>query len=505
MLRIGVCALLMMWNAIAAAEVRLPALLSNNMVIQRDAEARLWGWADEPVTVTCGEWKRTVDPKDGRFETRLPKFPAGAVPDITVAEKNTITIKNVLAGDVWVCSGQSNMHRPLSASTGGADAAKAANFPRMRFFSVAGKVTPTPATDVKGEWVECTPETAADFSAVGFHFGRDLHKALDVPIGLIGSKVPGTPAEAWTPESALRANPMLAPLLNARTQYEKDYPKLVEKHKEQVAAQEADPNAKQRKIKPPHPPERNPKLPSVLYNGMIAPLTPMTIKGVIWYQGENNASHPASYPALLTTMIGAWRNAFGQKDLPFGIVQLANFNARPTMNWPAIREAQLQVSQRVPNVGLAVTIDIGDRSDVHPANKRDVGGRLARWALAEVYHRAVAWRGPEVDPAKIRFGDGAVRIAFTHADGLKTSDGAMPTSFEVAGVDKRFHPATATIEGTGVIVKSKDVVAPIAVRYGWSNAPVCNLQNADGLPASPFRTDDFPLETTAVSGDDDPE
>lgn len=492
--------------SLALADVRLPAILSNDMVIQRDVPSRIWGWADEgeSVTVTCGDFKQTVVAKDKTWQVMLPPHVAGKMQDIVVTGKNTLSLHNLLAGDVWICSGQSNMQRTVKdASNAEAEIAQA-KYPQIRLFAIPAEPNMVPQTDCKGHWEECSPETVAKFSAVGYFFGRELHTTLGAPIGLVAAKCSGTPAEAWTPADMMAADPSLAPLLDAKAQYEKEYPQRQQKYERRLAAMQKAAATQPagdgpvRGLRPPDAPEKESHMPAALYNGLIHPLTPMRIKGVIWYQGEANAVRAAQYRTLLPALIQGWRKAWGQGDFPFGIVQLANYGSSKDLGWPGLREAQALTAASLPNCGLAVIIDVGERDNIHPANKLAVGHRLALWALAKVYGRDVIYSGPTLDPGGVKIDGDAIRIGFQNAaGGLKTRDGAAPSAFTIAGKDGRFHPAQATIDGQSVVLRSSKVPAPVDVRYAWANAPECNLQNSAGLPAAPFRTDKYPIEDMA--------
>ena len=638
--------------AVARAEVRLPAIIGDNMVLQQGMKVRIWGSANAGEHVTVTFEKKSVSAvadAQGQWQVWIGPLKAGRPSELTV---NGLIVKNVLAGEVWLCSGQSNMEWPLINTVGGAETVAQAKNPEIRLFTVEHQTSATPLSDVQGHWVVTTPEDAAKFSAVGYFFGRELYQNLKVPIGLINSSWGGTPAEAWTSHDALASSPELKPILdkyesslNVAPQAMYDYARALAQWEEKnlyldpgnkgEALGYADPAAsttgwakmdlpKQfeaagllidgavwfrkevelpeswsgkdlvlrftpiddhdvtyfngRKIgatgretpnsymvlrryvvpgtlvhagrnviavrvfdsageggfsgggamsiepavngdteaislrgvwdykielalEPKHPdwgtrPEAigtsNQNSPSVLFNAMIAPLVRFTIRGVIWYQGESNAGRAYQYRTLFPVMIRNWRSAWG-RELPFYFVQLANWHASKAepdeSDWAELREAQM-MTLREPQTGMAVTIDIGDENDIHPRNKLDVGRRLAAWALAGTYGQNVIPSGPLFDRFKI---DGEkIRIRFKHGAGLKTSDGGPVKGFAIAGEDRRFVWAYARIEGDTVIVSSPKVVKPVAVRYGWADNPIANLYNKAGLPASPFRTDDWP-------------
>ncbi len=656
---ISVFCILLLLGQRTQAEVRVPSIIGDNMVVQQGRKARVWGTAQpgESVTVTfAGQTERTMADGQGHWQIFLGPRKAGGPFVLTIAGSNTLTFKNVLVGDVWICSGQSNMEFPLVNATGGAEAMAQANYPEIHLFTVQKNTAPLPLDDVKGHWVVTSPEQVGQFSAVGYFFGRELYQRLKIPLGLIHSSWGGTPAEAWTSHDALASVPVLKPILDRyqkslemlpqrRQDYERaladwernnlyadpgnkgealgyasvdptfnladwklmnlpqffetagliidgavwfrkeidlpaswmgkdlalnltaiddfdityfngtrvgatgnDTPNsyLVPRHYNvpgslvhagrnliavrvfdrageggfgrsdlmslvPVGAKEAEaislagpwsykvelalePKKPDYGSRPELPGPTNQNSPSVLYNAMIAPLKPYAIRGAIWYQGESNASRAYQYRTLFPTMIRNWRAAWGQGDFPFYFVQLANW--RPVKSepedseWAELREAQTMTLQQ-PGTGMAVIIDIGDTNDIHPRNKLDVGKRLAAWALAESYHQNVESSGPLYESFSLK--DEKIRVKFKHlGGGLKTSDGGPLKGFAIAGADHKFVWADARVEGDIVIVWSRDVARPVAVRYAWADNPVCNLYNQAGLPASPFRTDDWP-------------
>ena len=652
--------LLLVLSAAARADVRVPSVIGDNMVLQQGRKVRVWGWAEpgERVTVTFrgGGATATADAR-GRWEVFTGPHKAGGPFELTVAGRNTLTFRNVLVGEVWVCSGQSNMEWSLANAQDGAREAAAADYPFIHLFTVTKKTSERPLDDVEGRWVVTTPKEAASFSAVGYFFGRELHKRLNVPVGLIHTSWGGTPAEAWTSRAALDADPTLKPILERYDRQLADLPRLQREYERaqaewaskyvaadpgnrgepegyakpgydaagwkrmalpqfwetagldvdgvvwfrrevevpaawagkdltlklgavddfdttyfngervgstgpdtpsawvvprqyrvpgslvragrntvavrvfdrvggggfgggQMALAPADSKAAaggvaldgewfykeeatvpSRQIdwskQPQAPGAGNQNNPTVLYNAMLAPLFPYAVRGAIWYQGESNAGRAQQYRALFPAMIRDWRAAWGIGDFPFYFVQLANWKARPVdstdSEWAELREAQTLTMKAAPNTGMAVAIDIGNPDDIHPRNKLDVGLRLARWALADTYGLRLEKSGPLYDSHKVE-GD-RVRVSFTHAAGLRTRDGGAPAGFYVAGADRKFVPAEARIERGGVVVWSKGVTAPVAVRYAWADNPAANLYNGDGLPASPFRTDDWPAVT----------
>jgi len=507
-------AVLLVLGAFAQADVKLPAIIGSNMVLQADMKAPIWGWADpgEKVTVTLGGRKAgaTAD-KDGKWQVRLEAMKAGAGPlEMTVAGKNTLKLTNILVGEVWICSGQSNMAMSVKSSRDSDKEIAEAKYPRIRLFMVAKATAGTPQADCKGQWVECSPQTVPGFSAVGYFFGRELHKDLGVPVGLIGSNWGGTPAEAWTSREGLESDPDLKVIYDRWKQNADNYSKALEaweKTKEKsladwkAAADKAKAEGKQapRQPAPPNDPAQSPNFPTSLYNGMIAPLIPLGIRGAIWYQGESNAGRPMEYRKLFPAMITDWRKHWGEGEFPFLFVQLANFMARkaePTdSNWAALREAQT-MTLALPKTGQAVIIDIGEANDIHPKNKQDVGKRLALAALAGTYGKDVVYSGPMYESMKVE-GE-RVHLKFKHVGGgLVAKGGDKLTGFAVAGEDKKFVWADARIDGDTIVVSAKDVAKPVAVRYAWADNPECNLYNKADLPACPLRTDDWPVGEAA--------
>jgi sialate O-acetylesterase len=641
----------------ALAEVRVPSLIGDNMVLQQGQKVRIWGSAaaNEKVTVSFLNEKRSVvADSGGHWQVLTGPFKAGGPFVLRITGSNTLTFKNVLIGEVWICSGQSNMEWPLINAKDGADTVAQANHPEIRLFTVQKNTSPTPLDDVRGKWVVTTPDEVRQFSAVGYFFGRELFQQLKIPVGLIHTSWGGTPAEAWTSSEALAATPQLKPILDRYQQRLKNLPERQKEFERALAAWglknlyqdtgnkgealgyadpatniwdwkkmnlpqffetaglkldgavwfrreidvpqswagknlelnltaiddydvtyfngtrlggtgsetansymiprryrvpgnlvrsgrsviavrvfdsageggfggdgkmtlelpgssapaliplsgswdykielELEPKKPDWGSRPEAPGPNNQNSPGVLYNGMIAPLTPFRIRGAIWYQGEANAGRAYQYRTLFPTMIRDWRRAWGEGDFPFYFVQLANWQAlRPDpgeSEWAELREAQT-LTLLEPNAGMAVIIDIGDPNDIHPRNKLDVAHRLAAWALAKTYRKKVQPSGPLYASFAVE-GD-KIRVKFKHmAGGLKTRDGGPLKGFAVAGADQKFVWANALIDGKDVVVWSKDVTKPVAVRYAWADNPICNLYNAVDLPASPFRTDNWP-------------
>ncbi len=637
----------------AQATVRVPALIGDNMVLQRDTKARLWGWADPGERVTAkiaGATAETVADAQGHWRLEIGPLAAGGPQTLEIRGKNALSFANVLVGDVWIASGQSNMEWPLARAADAEKEIAQARLPQVRLFTVSKATSRDPRTDVVGRWTECNPDTAPTFSAVAFFFGREIQSTLGVPIGLIHTSWGGTPAEAWTSREALAAEPALKPMVdewdrkladpNTEREYEKamaeweknnaaidtgnagfpagwakpdfkdaewktmDLPRMIESagllidgaiwfrraveipaawagkdlvltlgavddfdttyfqgqkvgatgretpgywgqpRRYTVPAKLVRPGRAviavrvfdrggdggfaggpadlaldlasggdapislagpwrfvvERAVGPMKPdwgsqPVRPDEqgAPTALWNAMVAPLTPASIKGAIWYQGESNAGHAYQYRTLFPAMIRDWRRAFGQGDFPFELVQLANFMARRPepgeSEWAELREAQ-SMTLALPATGMAVAIDIGDADTIHPLDKQDVGHRLALAALANAYGRTIEASGPVYRSHTV---EGAkVRLLFDHAQRLAAKDGGALKGFAVAGSDRRFVWADARIEGESVVVSSAAVPEPAAVRYGWADNPEVNLVNGAGLPASPFRTDDWP-------------
>lgn len=492
--------------ASARADVRLPAVLSDHMVLQQQMPVPVWGWAEpgEEVTVTFGKQKQTAKADDkGQWEVKLSALSASATPDeLTITGKNTVTLKDVLVGEVWICSGQSNMEFAVGNVKNAKEEIEKADHPNLRLFTVPKWVQSEPQSDIKTDqrgkttWEACTPQTVPSFSAVGYFFGRDIQKSLHVPVGLIHTSWGGTPAESWAKHSYLENDPDYQNILKTREHAGENYEKAMERWQAAVDKAKAEGTPPPRMFKP-QPPEQNPNLASVLYNGMIQPIIPFAAKGAIWYQGESNAGRAYQYRKLLPAMIQSWRDEWHEPDMSFLIVSLANFQDPPKepgeSDWAELREAQT-LTAAMPHNGQALAIDLADENnprDIHPKNKQDVGYRLALVALAKTYGQNIPYSGPELDSAKFE-GD-KVRITFRHADGM-TAKGGEVKGFQIAaqpdeGKGAHWVWAQAKIEGDTVVVSSPEVEHPAAVRYDWANNPQGNLYNKFGLPAVPFRTD----------------
>jgi sialate O-acetylesterase len=455
------------------ADVRLPALVSNNMVLQRNKPLHIWGWADKGEKVTVSFFNSTYKvtaAADGKWQVTLPARPAGGPYTMTIKGNNVITLDNILIGEVWIASGQSNMEMPVNGWShviNFEQEIKAANYPEIRLFQINHTTSTAPQEDVvtwKGGWLACTPENVPLFSSVGYFFAREIYTHEHIPVGVIHTSWGGTVAEAWTSGESLKTMPAFA-----------DTVKALESLPEPKAP--GDPNKA-----------------TLLYNAMIHPLLPYPIRGAIWYQGESNADRAYQYRELFPLMIKDWRRHWNTGEFPFYFVQLANFKDKKTepaaSAWAELREAQLRTLS-LPNTGMASAVDIGDAKDIHPRNKQEVGRRLSLIARAQVYGEKIPFSGPVYLSKQIAGSKITVSFKYTD-DGLMMKHGtAALTGFEIAGEDKEFHLAQAKISGEHVIVWSDEVKNPVAVRYGWADNPDGNLYNGAGLPASPFRTDDW--------------
>jgi sialate O-acetylesterase len=478
------------------------------MVLQRNMEVTIWGWAEpgERVCVGC-DWQKDasydcVTDGDGKWQVKVTTPKAGGPYTISVTGRNKLTLRNVLVGEVWVCSGQSNMKWRVKNSANPEREIASARHPNIRLFNVEETHAAAPQPDCEGSWAVCSPKMVEDFSAVAYYFGRSLHKELNVPIGLIETAWGGTLAEAWTRWEILVSDPDLKPITERFDEAWAKYLEAIKDYAQELTAWASQVELACEKAAPRPPEPKKPKspehhnAPSRLYNGMIAPLIPYGIRGAIWYQGESNVSRAYQYRKLFPAMIQNWRTDWGQGEFPFYYVQIAPWKYNDKLAAAELRVAQL-MAMAVPNTGMVVTTDIGDVQDIHPKNKQEVGRRLALWALAKTYGRdGVAYSGPIYRSMGVK-GD-KIRLSFDHTfGGLVAKDGPL-THFEIAGTDKDFVEAKAVIDGDTVVVSSNKVAEPVAVRYGWSNTAQPNLFNDEGLPASPFRTDDWPAMTAGT-------
>jgi len=480
-------------SARSFADVTLPALLADHMVIQRGLPVHIWGMAapHESVSATFrGETKSTAADDNGRWSIFLSPGEAGGPFQMNVKATNAITLNDILVGDVWVASGQSNMEFAMNSLVNAQTEIAAAQYPRIRLFQVDHKPADYPLDDVGSKgWAASNPETIADSSAVAYFFARNIQQRLGVPIGLIETFWGGTPAESWTSLRGLAADASLMPVFAARSKtVATQSTTVLQQQRKERDYQQAMAQAKANGTPPPEwhwHPDFAAWAPAALYNGMIAPLTPFAIRGVIWYQGEANSGPDRApfYARLFQTMIRDWRNHWSEGDFPFLFVQIANWDTAPEALWPDVRNAQRQ-ALTLKNTGMAVTIDIGDAIDIHPKNKQDVGLRLALAARAIAYGEKIEWSGPLY--RQVTQEEHALRVWFDHADGL-AAKGTSLTGFEVAGVDGKYVAADARIDGASVVVSNSTVPAPVSVRYGWAANPACTLINREGLPASPFQ------------------
>jgi len=483
------------------AAVKLPAIIADNMILQQNTNVHLWGWANagETVTVTTGWNKKPVTVvagTDGKWMVTVKTTKAGGPYNIRFAGTNTLEVNNVLLGEVWLASGQSNMEFFMRKMSGGytgvlnyEEEIKAADYPMIRTIDIPNKVADEPQQDFTGVWKVCSPQTADTFSAVAYYFARAIHKATGYPIGIVNATWGGTPAESWTRKEILEGDSSLQVILDRYKKQCDEYPAAYEKFKAELDKWKADTS----KTKPAAPREpmgpRHSNSPYKLYNGMIAPVLSYTMKGFIWYQGEGNAGRAAQYHRLFPAMIANWRNDFHNEKMPFYFVQISPHRSQN----PEIREAQLYTLRHVAHTGMVVTTDNGDSLDIHPRNKKLVGERLALWALKNDYGKKdLEPSGPLYKSMKQE--GNKIRISFDDADGLVAKDGDLK-EFTIAAADENFVPAKAVIEGNTVVVWSDAVSSPVAVRFAWKTVPWPNLYNKADLPASPFRTDNWKLTT----------
>jgi sialate O-acetylesterase len=505
----------------AWADVKLHPLFCDHMVLQRDAKVNVWGTADPGETVSVkldaksaagssSAASSTTANDKGEWKTTLAVGAASTEVSFEVKGKNTVALKNVAIGDVWLCSGQSNMEWKLAQLTkddqGKKVAAQAAN-PMIRYFSVPNRPFRTPQATFpvsakEGLWLECTPENAIGFSAVGYFFGKDIAASQKVPVGLIAADWGGTPAQAWTSYKTLKDNPTLSHYADKLDAIDEakvlaDYEKAMAAYK--VAAAKAKEENKPAPRAPNKPQNGgvNQNTATALYNGMIHPIQNYAIKGAIWYQGESNAAAAKEYRTLFTEMIRDWRKHWAQ-DFPFYAVQLAPYRGNQGssgVDYAELRDAQTYATKALPKVGIAVITDSGDETDIHPQAKGPVGARLALAARALTYGEKIEYSGPAYKSHTAA--GGKITVQFDHLGGGLKCKGDVLTGFAIAGADNVYHAAKATIEGDTVVLTCDGVAKPVHVRYGWINfaKPELNFFNAAGLPAMPFRTDDAPLTT----------
>ena len=470
-----------------AGKLRLPKIFSNAMVLQRDRATAIWGWADSDEKIRIafhGQEVNAIADKDGKWYITLHPMHFGGPFETRIQGKSELVVlKNILIGDVWVCSGQSNMEFPVSGWAKVKDYKSEiaqANYPKIRLFNVEKNINTHPQEDVKGGvWQECSPSTISPFSAVGYFFGRDLYNTLQIPIGLINSAWGGTEIESW----------ISRPSLDTSEEFKTSVAKLLIPDTDSLRKKEngkLSPNG----------------YPSLLYNAMINPLIQFKIKGTIWYQGESNVTRAYQYKEALPLLIKDWRRNWQENNFPFYYVQISSFNAlygnsNKGSTWAELRESQTKTLSLLPGIGMAVTTDIGDPLDIHPTNKQGVGRRLATLALIHTYGKRIIAGGPVFQNMKIT-GTRAF-ISFTQIGSGLLVKGDTLCGYEIAGADKVFYPAEANVEGNKVIVFSDRVAFPVSVRYGWADdASQINLFNKEGFPVAPFRTDQWPSITKDV-------
>ncbi len=499
--------------ALHAAELKLPSVLADHMVLQRDKPVAVWGWADPGETVTvsfAGQAKSAAADADGKWSLKLDALTASAEPgtlSVTGKSGRKTEVKDVLVGEVWLGSGQSNMEMSVKAANHFDTEQAAANLPVIRYYGDTNGPAAKPQAEGKGVWQVCSPATVGRFSATLYFFGREIQHAVGVPVGLINSSAGATQIEYWIPAEAQCTDPDTKAnydtFLRGYTSF--DEARFAASYENQLVAWNlAVEKAKADNQAPPTRPldvlaiRRRKGPPAGLFNGKVFNLAPFTLRGILWYQGESNSALPGPnqkhlYHKHLSQLVTSWRELWGD-ELPFAWVQLPNFTA-PGEGWPRIREAMLKTLE-LPKTGMAITIDIGDAKNIHPTNKQEVGRRLSLWALSTVYGKYVsAISGPL--PSSSTINGNAITVTFKHANGgLKTRDGGLVKGFEIAGADQQWKAATAIVAGDKVSSSHPEIAAPVAVRYAWLDLPDCNLCNGANLPASPFRTDDWPAAAT---------
>ena len=516
------CAFLFVASTVSG-EVKLAGIFTDHMVLQRDAKLPIWGWGanGEKVTVTIADQTHQATTTQGRWQVELEPLAAGGPHELTVSGANKLAIKDILVGEVWLCSGQSNMAMTVARSQNFDTEKQSAKHPQIRMFTVTKNATPELQTDCQGNWQLCKPDTVGTFSATAYFFGRKLQQGLDVPVGLINSSWGGTDVAAWTSLKAQAAVPAIVPKLEAYNKNIASYDakaaaarneKALARWKAAAAKARAAGEKVPRRPRLQADPAVNQNRPANLYSGMIHPLVGYGIRGAIWYQGERNSktiSDGQLYGTQLNTLITDWRTRWGQGNFQFITVQLPNFKAptdQPvqTTGWVMVRESELR-TLRLPNTGIAITTDVGEANDIHPKNKQAVGLRLALWALGTTYEQDIAYSGPLFSSLQLKAArrnakgvlrPGTLTLYFEHVgDALKTNDGKPVRGFAIAGEDQVFHHATATVNEDGTVtVLHKKVPVPVAVRYNWADNPKGNLINSAGLPAGPFRTDNWKVD-----------
>jgi sialate O-acetylesterase len=476
------------------ATVILPALISDNMVLQQGMPVHIWGRASagERIKVSVlAQNAETLADESGNWQLWLNPLASKTPVSLTVSGTNSIVVKNVLIGEVWFASGQSNMEWDVSQSNDAEKEIAAADFPAIRLFEAVKGISDSIQTEIGGRWVICTPQTIPHITAVGYFFARGLHQKLNVPLGLIEASWGATRCEAWTPAQMFKTDSRLNYWINKWSAVERAFPALQAAYQQkyetwQKEVQQARRAGTAEPAKPVEPQLLTKVKPSVIYNAVVAPLSHYTIRGVVWYQGENNAykDEAFNYRYLFPAMIQGWRDAWGQGDFPFIFVQLSTLNKHPY--WPVLRESQHE-TLKLRNTAMAVSYDVGDSTNAHYHNKQTVGKRLELAALKLVYNNNVEASGPVF--RQMTFEGNKLRIWFDHADGLKPSAGQSLYGFEIAGAEGRLYPADAKIEGTTIVLSNPRVQKPAIARYAFKDAVVANLINSSQLPAVPFRTD----------------
>ena len=485
-----------------AGTLQMPTIFGDSMVLQRGQPIHVWGWAtpSTPVTVRIGDASvGGAAGDDGRFDVKLPAMRSGAGPltgSVTAGEE-TIAWNDILIGEVWVCSGQSNMKWMVSNSNDADLELLSAENDQLRLITVPNRASRELERNFEGRWESASADTVAEFSAVGYFFGRRLQEVLDVPVGLINNAWGGSAAEAWIDQPTLAADPRFTPLVDQwegrMENYDYDAVLADWEKRDQAWRERGDEGGRPRR--PNNEADGNHR-PGNLYNGVLSPVIGYTISGVIWYQGESNSGRAYEYRDLFPKMITTWRQRWGQDEFPFYYVQLADYLAEATgpeeSSWAELREAQTMTMDKLDNVGEAVILNLGEATDIHPRNKLEVANRLVRWALANQYDHDIAHKSPRYQSMATR--DGKAVLKFKDVGGgLDTFDVTDPLGFVIAGEDRQFVPATAEITGEDtIVVSAESVTDPVAVRYGWANNPVVNVQSREGLSLTPFRTDDWP-------------
>ncbi len=492
-------------SALFAADFHLGSPISDHMVLQREKPVAVWGWADagESVTVTfASQSKSATASADGKWMLKLDALVASAEPrSLVVSGKDghKVEVKDVLVGEVWLGSGQSNMAMTVQSSNNFEVEKAAANYPLIRHYQESSTHAEQPQAEGKGKWSACSPTTVGSFSAVLYFFGREIHREVGVPVGLVNTSVGGTPIESWVSAETQMSAPETKVVYDAQLKAYQgfDATKATALYEKQLAtwkvAMEKAKADKKDLPRKPYEPIAMRKFkggPAGLYNGKVVNLAPYTLRGMLWYQGEGNAGNGGLYHQQLTQLVTSWRTLWND-EVPFAWVQLPNYTA-PGEGWPRVRESMMKTLE-LPKTGMAITIDLGDAKDIHPKNKQDVGKRLSFWALGTVYGKNVpAISGPL--PAGSAISGNVITVSFKHANGgLKSITGGTLTGFQIAGADKQWKAAEAKIVGETVVVSSPEVTQPAAVRYAWKDWPEYSLANGVGLPASPFRTDDWPV------------